>query len=381
MNNGKTGNRDDRPVQHAADSISRRNRLNQMINKEHFALTLVFVATVTCLFLLSLLIATGAAFLLIRAGILAIQPEELPRASFLLRFMLPSCLFIGFLASLPVSSFLLKPTNKLINCINLLVQGNFKVRIFFGGPLGKVSTYAELARSFNKLAEELENTEMLRGDFINNFSHEFKTPIVSIAGFAKLLKRGNLSRDQQLEYLNIIEEESMRLSYMASNVLNLTRVENQSILTDVTEFNLSEQLRSSILLLEQKWEKKQIVFNLNFDEYAISANEELLKQIWINLLDNAIKFSPQSGAIDLDITKRNGFLFVSLTNTGSEIPEEKQKLIFNKFYQADESHSAEGNGIGLAVVKMIAELHGGDVSVKSKNSRTTFTVRLPETSE
>ena len=238
--------------------------------------------------------------------------------------------------------------------------------------------FAQISDGFNKMAQELQNTEMLRSDFINNFSHEFKTPIVSIAGFAKLLKRGNLTQRQREEYLDIIEEESMRLSDMATNVLNLTKVENQTILTGQSTFNLSEQLRASILLLERKWSKKNLQWQLEFGEYRITANEELLKQVWINLLDNAIKFSPEGGTIAVRITEQGGTLAVSVRNAGAAIPQPEQEKIFRKFYQADESHSSEGNGIGLAIVKRVTELHRGTVVVRSGNDETTFTVTLPE---
>lgn len=239
-------------------------------------------------------------------------------------------------------------------------------------------TINEITNGFNQMAEELDNTKMLRGDFINNFSHEFKTPIVSIAGFTKLLKRGNLTEEQQREYLDIIEEESLRLSAMATNVLNMTKVENQTILTDVTQFNLSEQIRSSVLLLENPWTRKNIEFSLEFDEYEIWANEELLKQIWINLIDNAIKFSPEYGMIVIKIVDEGEKYKISIANSGTEIPEERRKKIFDKFYQADESHSSEGNGIGLAIVKRVTELHHGEVKVDCKNGITTFAVELPK---
>ena len=228
------------------------------------------------------------------------------------------------------------------------------------------------------MASELKNTEMLRGDFVNNFSHEFKTPIVSIAGFAKLLRRGDLTEEQKEEYLAVIEEESLRLSDMATNVLNLTRVENQTILTDIVKFNLSEQIRSSILLLADKWEKKQLDFKVDFGEYRISANEELLKQVWINLLDNAIKFSPVGGVIEVNIKNRPDSLSVDIINSGEEIPAESISRIFQKFYQADSSHSGEGNGVGLAIVKKVVELHNGTVSAQSENNLTMFTVTLPK---
>lgn len=220
---------------------------------------------------------------------------------------------------------------------------------------------------------------MLRSDFINNFSHEFKTPIVSITGFAKLLKRGNLTPEQQQEYLDIIEMESLRLAAMATNVLDMTKVENQTILTDTTAFNLSEQLRSCILmLLEGKWKAKAIDFSVEFDEHSIMGDQELLQHVWINLLDNAIKFSPENGTVAVTAREQPHTLEVSISNQGPQIPEEKLSKIFNKFYQGDESHSAEGNGIGLALVKQIVQLHEGNVTVVSESNLTTFTVVLPK---
>lgn len=273
----------------------------------------------------------------------------------------------------------LKPINNLINQLNRLAAGDFDARLEFGSTLSSHPAFKEITESFNKMAEELGNTEMLRRDFINNFSHEFKTPIVSITGFAKLLNKGNLTDEQRALYLRSIEEEAVRLSYMATNILNLTKVENQSILTEVTRYNLSEQVRSAVLLLESKWEEKNVDLQLDFDEFFIEANEELLKQVWINLIDNAVKFVPRCGTVAIKIAEAGSFFKVTVSNTGKEIPEEKQEKIFNKFYQADESHASEGNGIGLAVVKKITELHNGKITVKSENGVTSFTVILSKT--
>jgi signal transduction histidine kinase len=272
----------------------------------------------------------------------------------------------------------LTPVNQLIDALNSLAAGNFKTRLSYKKPLANHPTIQEATESFNKLAKELENTEMLRSDFINNFSHEFKTPIVSIAGFAKLLQKGDLTEEQRSQYLNAIEEESMRLSYMATNILNMTKVENQEILTDVTNFNLSEQIRFAVLLMEDQWSKKNLELQLDFDEHMIDANEELLKQVWINLVGNAVKFAPRCATVAVDICATAESYIVEVSNTGSEIPTEKQKRIFNKFYQADESHATEGNGIGLAIVKRVVELHNGAVEVISADGVTTFTVSLPK---
>ena len=171
------------------------------------------------------------------------------------------------------------------------------------------------------------------------------------------------------------------MAAMATNVMNLTKVENQTILTDLTTFNLSEQIRACVLLLEEKWSRKELDLDLEFPEYTICANEELLKQVWINLLDNAIKYSPSYGEIGVRITEGAEMLAVTVTNYGPDIPKDKLNKIWGKFYQADESHSSEGNGIGLAVVKQVVQLHGGTATVDSGNGSTGFTVELPKREE
>lgn len=316
-------------------------------------------------------------WLLTLAGVTVDMYGEL-QLGLVILFMLLISLVIGAVIAFFGSRIPLKPVNELINKMNRLAAGDFKTRLKFGATLSSYSVVKELTTSFNTMAEELENTELLRSDFINAFSHEFKTPIVSIMGLANLLEAGNLSEEQRVQYARAIREESMRLSSMANNVLNLTKVENQTILTDVSRFNISEQVRSAVLLLEEKWTSKNIDLQLDFDEFMIEANEELLKQVWINLIDNAVKFVPQCGTVGLEVVDQGETLCVKVSNTGSEIPYDKQEKIFNKFYQADESHATNGNGIGLAIVKRIVELHRGDVTVNSGDGVTTFIVTLPK---
>lgn len=295
-----------------------------------------------------------------------------------MKFFFYVSLIIGFLLASLIGKITFKPIKRIIDQLDRLASGDFKARLHFGKPISLHPSFKKIEKSFNRAAEELEHTEMLRSDFINNFSHEFKTPIVSIAGFAKLLRRGNLTDEQKEEYLEVIEEESLRLSAMANKVLNLTRVENQTILTEVTSFNLSEQIRGAVLLLAEKWTEKNLYMDMQFDEHMISANEELLKQVWINLLDNAIKFSEPGGTVTVGILEEDDRYSVSVSNSCKDIPKDCIAHIFNKFYQADESHSSQGNGIGLAVVKKVCELHGGAVSAKSEGGTTTFTVLLPK---
>lgn len=344
----------------------------------HFGLLLLFVVIVFLSLLVNTTITAISVYTLQRNGILSVNSATSADVSRLTFFYGLISIPIGTLITLLATKFPLKPIRDLIDSMDNLASGDFKTRVNVGKIMRRYPDFVAVADSFNKMAEQLESTEMLRSDFINNFSHEFKTPIVSIAGFAKLLKRGKLTPEQQQEYLSIIEEESMRLSYMATNVLNLTKVENQTILSDITEFNLSEQIRSCILLLDSKWESKDLELQPEFGEYSIRANEELLKQVWINLLDNAVKFTPEGHTVQIRIREQEHSYVVDVRNTGTEIAPEYQEKIFNKFYQADESHATGGNGVGLAIVKRITHLHGGEVSVTSRNDVTTFSVELPK---
>ncbi|MBQ8448330.1 MAG: HAMP domain-containing histidine kinase [Clostridia bacterium] len=345
--------------------------------KSHrFSLSLVFGIFVFAVLLIAIAFAVFAVWILGEFGVITGSLED---SSMTLIVILVSVisLIIGSGMSILLGKIPLKPINDLINRMNRLAAGDFSARLKFGNVWKSYPAFSEMSESFNKLATELENTEMLRGDFVNNFSHEFKTPIVSIAGLAKLVNRGNLTEEQRAKYLTAIEEESLRLAAMATNVLNLTKIENQAILSELSCFNLSEQIRSCVLLLENKWERKNIELILDFNEYEIEANEEMLKEVWINLLDNAVKFSPRCGTVSVTIEESIGKISVTVSNTGSEISPENIKKIWNKFYQADESHASEGNGVGLAIVKRMVELHDGAISVRSGEGVTSFTVDLP----
>jgi len=351
--------------------------MRRIERQQRLALTILFSSVVFCFFIVTMLIVGGAIIVLVHKGILK-HGSDVPRVEHLIMNIMIASILLGSVLAAVTSRIPLKPVNSFINAMNRMASGDYKTRLHFGKFFDRHPTAVELMESFNHMAEELEKTEMLRSDFINNFSHEFKTPIVSIAGFAKLLKYGNLTEEQKADYINIIEEESLRLAAMATNVLNLTKIENQAILTGATEFNLSEQIRNCILLLENKWSKKKIELDIAFDEYTVYANEEMLKEVWINLLDNAIKYSDEGGTVRIAITEIENSLLVSISDTGEEIPEEAKELIFRKFFQVDESHSNPGNGIGLAIVKKIVELHGGDITVSSGNRKTVFTVSLPK---
>ena len=354
------------------------NRGFKRFKKQRYSLTLSLAGIVVSMLVMAFSLAILTAFILIETGAF-LNTEVLVDALILLLIFIGVSVIVAFVLVLIFGKIPLKPVNQLINEFNSLASGDFKARLHFGKYLSKHKTFREIEESFNELAEELENTEMLRADFINNFSHEFKTPIVSISGLAKLVNKGNLTDEQKKEYLEAIEVESLRLANMATNVLNLTKVENQTILTDTRKINVSEQIRTCVLLLENQWTKKNIGLSLDFEEFKIEAGEQLLKQVWINLLDNAVKFSPEGETVSVEISNDGSkHIIVKIKNAGKEIPKESIDKIFNKFYQADESHASKGNGVGLAIVKKIVELHNGHISVKSDNGETVFTVKLPK---
>ena len=343
--------------------------------KQRFSLILLFSGVVFVILLIAITIAAVAVGVMAHLGLIG-DASSLKLTEILL-FMGIISAVIGVGITMLLLMFPLKPINTLINKMNALASGQYATRLEYKGVFDAIPGFTELTESFNTLAHELEGTELLRSDFINNFSHEFKTPIVSISGLARLLSNEDIGDEEKKQYIKAIEEESLRLSDMATNVLSLTKVESQTILGQVSRFNLSEQIRACLLLLESKWTEKSLELSLDFAEHSVEANEELLKQVWINLLDNAVKFTPRCGTVRVDISEDEESIAVTVTNTGSDIPHDKIDKIWQKFYQADESRSVGGNGVGLAIVKRIVTLHNGSVNVKSENSVTAFTVILP----
>ncbi len=355
-------------------------KIDREKNKEQFSLTLVFAVFVFVVLLAAIAFSTALIYFFSTIEGFSGLNEEISLGTVVLS-MIGFSIFFGASFSLLLAQVPLKPMNRFIRHMNALAKGNFRARLRFRGALSKHKLIKEIEDSVNTLAEELEKTEMLRSDFINNFSHEFKTPIVSIAGLARLLNKNDISDEDRHRYLTAIEDESLRLATMATNILNLTKVESQSILTDVSEFNLSEQIRSSVLLLENKWARKDMDLQIDFDEYTVRANEELLKEVWINLIDNAVKFAPRGGTLSISISDGAESLAVSVANTGQEISDKDKESIFKKFYKTDKSHSSEGNGIGLAIVSKIVELHRGKVAVGYSDGMVEFTVTLPKTAK
>ena len=335
------------------------------------------VELIVIIFLLMLLTSgfTVGVYAILQAVFPAIQKFDTVASS---ASSLIACTIIGTGAAAILTKWLLIPLKEMIDATERIAKGDFKVHIH--ESFDKDSDFGILQRSFNHMAGELDGIEMFRNDFINNFSHEFKTPIVSIQGFAHQLRAGGLTPEEEREYIRIIAEESDRLAKMATDILLLSKLENQAIVTEKTEFYLDEQIRTCILLLEKEWSTKDVELNIDLDEVRYHFNETMLSHVWVNLLSNAIKFTPPRGTITCTLRVSDTDVVFTLSDTGCGMDEITQKHIFEKFYQGDTSHASDGNGIGLTVVGRILVLCDGSIRVESRlGLGSTFTVTLPVT--
>lgn len=294
-----------------------------------------------------------------------------------LRVLLISILS-GDAIAVGLSKIFVSPMMKLGDAMRKVAGGDFSVRL---DCTSKIRDVREVYGSFNTMVKELGNTETLQTDFVSNVSHEFKTPINAIEGYASLLQDSQLTDEQKNSYIDKIIFNTRRLSDLVGNILLLSKVNNQTISLKASTFRLDEQVRQSILALESKWEKKEIEFDIDLDEIEYTGYENLLSHVWLNLIDNAVKFSPQNGQIRIRLKQLDGSVTFSIWDNGLPIPEADIDRIFNKFYQGDNSHASEGNGLGLALVrKIVAAAHGTINVTSSEDAGTEFVVALPNSS-
>ena len=281
----------------------------------------------------------------------------------------------GAAIAVGLSKIFVSPMMKLGDAMRKVAGGDFTVRL---DCTSKIRDVREVYGSFNTMVKELGNTETLQTDFVSNVSHEFKTPINAIEGYASLLQDSQLTDEQKNAYIDKIIFNTRRLSDLVGNILLLSKVNNQTISLKASTFRLDEQVRQSILALESKWEKKEIEFDIDLDEIEYTGYENLLSHVWLNLIDNAVKFSPQNGQIRIRLKQLAGSVTFSIWDNGLPIPEADIGRIFNKFYQGDNSHASEGNGLGLALVrKIVAAAHGTINVTSSEDAGTEFVVALP----
>jgi len=290
-------------------------------------------------------------------------------------FILTISILFGTIAAAFAGKRMVKFIYALRDATKKISAGNFDIKLAEDSYISEVNS---LLRDFNKMAKDLGSIQTLKDDFVTSVSHEIKTPIAAIDGCVELLKEQTLTEDERREYINIIDIGVKRLSVLTANILRLSKLDNQEILPDQVEFSLDEQLRQAILLLEHQWSAKDINLNIYFNPVRVLGNKELLMQVWTNLIDNAIKFSKNGGDINLEITQVHDRIYVKVIDFGIGMSSETVKHAFQKFYQGNESRTQKGNGLGLALVKRIVELSGGNVSVESRPGKgSVFTVELP----
>ena len=288
---------------------------------------------------------------------------------------------VGGLLAFVIGNAVLKPLSNLTKATKRVTGGDYTVKLEMDFlTRHTIKELRNLIDDFNTMTEELRSTELFRKDFIGNFSHEFKTPLVSIRGFARQLCEDDLSDERRKEFARIILEETEYLSELSANTQLLTNLENRDIITDKMRFSLDEQLRSCMLRLEPQWSAKNIEIDMSgLCPIEYFWNEQLLAHIWNNLFDNAVKFTENGGEIKVCCKEQDGFVVVTVKDSGCGIPEDALPHIFEKFYQADVSHASRGNGLGLPLALKISELCGGGITAQSKlGEGTEFTVKLKQ---
>jgi signal transduction histidine kinase len=285
-------------------------------------------------------------------------------------------LFFGSLLILVAARYIVNPILRLTDATKRMAKGNFDFEL----PTKRKDEIGQLTVSFNEMAKELSKLDRMRQDFVSNVSHEIQSPLTSISGFVKALKQKKMSEESRLRYLTIIEEESERLSRLSQNLLRLAYLQHQDRPLQVRTYRLDEQLRRVVIALEPQWTAKEIDIELHLEAIPIQADEDQLNQVWTNLLNNSIKFTPEHGKILIEASMKDQQINVSITDNGIGIPEEECADIFKPFHKVDKARgsSIKGNGLGLSIVKRIIDIHKGDIQVSSRlEIGTTFTVTLP----
>ena len=271
-----------------------------------------------------------------------------------------------------------RPVKHITDAAEKIMQGDFTVRVEPLGKLGSDDAFDRIIDCFNHMAAELGSVETLRTDFIANVSHEMKTPLAVMQNYGTLLQSPELTEAQRMEYAKGVTDGARRLADMMTNILKLNRLENQQIFPQVTEYDLGEQLCECLLQYESVWEKSNIEIDIDLaEDVRVKADGELLYLVWNNLFSNAFKFTEPGGTVSLRLTATDTHAIVSVSDTGCGMSPEVGAHIFEKFYQGDTSHSVQGNGLGLALVKRVIDIMQGEITVESTLGKgTTFTVMI-----
>lgn len=332
----------------------------------------IFISVIIAVQMLGFCVISGITWCLFHIGILS--PDKPPSGWFPFLTTTFSSVLISVCITIVISHHFFGPIQKLVRALEQVSEGNFDVSLKDNAIWYEVR---EMNVNFNKMVKELNSIETLQSDFIQNVSHEIKTPLAAIEGYAALLAASTADEQNKL-YAEQILKSSRQLSTLTGNILKLSKLENQSIISEKKSFSLDEQIRQAVLSLEPIWSSRKIDIDLDLPEVSFYGNEDLIFQIWTNLLSNGIKFTPIGGMVSIKLTQDPSCISVNVADNGIGMSEEVQKHIFDKFYQAEDSRSIEGNGLGLTLVKKILSLCGGTIEVTSKTDLgSAFIVKLP----
>lgn len=363
--------------------MKNRSSFSAMRTVGYISVLVIVIATIIALVCLILGLV---GFMLENNGVFTLAQMTSPNV--IASVILLGSFVIAVILSFSINHTLVRPLRRMTSAMTRLAHGDFEHRIAKTERLGFLQEVREFAESYNVAAAELASTEMMRSNFISDFSHEFRTPINSLSGFAQLLMDDDLSAEERREYAGIIVEESQRLAGLSERILLLSKMETAAILPNIEIVDISEQLRRCVVMLEPKLKEAGVEIDLALDTACVPGNAAYLGQLWLNILDNAIKFSPTGGRISIalyggraeeeghDNTSDSAVVWIS--DEGIGMDSTTQAHIFDRFYQGDSSHASKGSGLGLALCKRIAELHGGTIDVQSAPRKgSVFEVRLP----
>jgi signal transduction histidine kinase len=312
---------------------------------------------------------------------LFVQPDRFPQNSNFIWTavtLLVTLLLVGSVLILVAARYLVRPLKMMTNAATRMSEGDFSVRL----PARRGDELGELAEGMNKMALSLSQLEVMRQDFVSNVSHEIQSPLTSIGGFAEALRSEEVTEAERERYISIIKQESMRLSRLSENLLNLASLDSQQHPFHPESYRLDRQLRDVVLACEPHWIAKRQTVELLMEETTITADRDQLNQVWMNLLSNSMKFTPEDGKISCFLTEQDGFAVVRITDTGIGISEEDRERVFERFYKGDVSRdrSQGGSGLGLSIAHKIANIHGGNITLDPSTDNlagASFITRLP----
>lgn len=344
------------------------------MHKRSLKIALIYSLTTLIILSVTMLIMGVFTLIIVQTG----TSEMIHRELFFIIFAIV-CILVGTALSEIMGKRMFSPIVEVSLATKEIAKGNFTIQL---NEEMRAREVRVMAKNFNLMVKELNNTELFRNDFIENVSHEFKTPLSSIEGYVTLLQDSSLSTETKNLYIKKIITNTKRLSSLSENILLLSRLEHQEIVTEKSDYSLDEQLREVLLLFENQWVAKNIELDIDLDTINFCGNKELLSQVWQNIIGNAIKFVSNNGIIRIILREDLYSVNISIVDNGIGIAPSTKKRIYEKFYQADTSRSVSGNGLGLTLAKRIIDLHDGTIDVSSKEGKgTTFTIILPKQSK